>query len=323
MCTYNGQRYLQQQLESLSAQTRQPDQLVLCDDASTDLTPLIASKFAESTPYPVHVHVNKQNLGSTLNFEQAIGKCDGEIIALCDQDDVWLPQKLATLEARFAGDPDIGLVFTDAEVVNEDLTPAGYSLWEKLGISGNELERVASGRGFQSLLPGATVTGATMAFRSRFRQLVLPIPPDLPIIHDAWITVLIAAVTGVVPVNERLIRYRQHGAQQVGALERQGMRRAEGFTRASANQALKRDNPYAQALAVLLAVHQRLTKKAADFDSRQVLRALESQIEHLKVRATLPGARLTRGTRVLRELFAGRYHRYANGARSAVKDLFG
>lgn len=323
MCTFNGERYLQQQLESLSAQTRQPDELILCDDCSTDQTLRIASEFAQSASYPVRVNVNQQNLGSTLNFEQAIGNCDGDVIALCDQDDVWLPQKLATIEASFAGHPEIGLVFTDAEVVNDDLTPAGYSLWEKLGVSDNELERIAAGRGFQSLLVGATVTGATMAFRSRFRPLVLPIPLDLPIIHDAWITMLIAAVAAVAPVRERLISYRQHDAQQVGALERQGRRRSTALTRAAAKEALERDNPYAQALAVLQSVQQRLTENAAEFDSRRVLPGLESQIEHLKVRSTLPGARLTRGTRVLRELFAGRYHRYANGARSAVKDLFG
>jgi glycosyltransferase involved in cell wall biosynthesis len=323
MCAFNGERYLLQQLESLSAQARQPDELVLCDDCSTDQTIPIASEFASSASYPVRIHINDRNLGSTVNFEQAIAKCEGEIIALCDQDDVWLPEKLATLEAKFAAAPGLGLVFSDAEIVNEDLTPAGYSLWEKLGVSRNELERLASGQGFQSLLQGATVTGATMAFRSRFRQLVLPIPADLPIIHDAWITVLIAAVAGVLPVNERLIKYRKHDSQQVGALERNGLPSTRGLTPRSAKKALTRENPYAQTLTVSRAVHQRLTENAAEFESRQVLPRLESQIAHLQVRSTLPGARLTRGTRVLRELFAGRYHRYGNGARSAVKDLFG
>jgi len=322
MCTFNGERYLPEQLESLSSQTRHPDELVICDDRSTDQTFEIAKEFAASAPFPLHLYQNESNLGSTLNFEQAIARCNGDVIALCDQDDIWLPQKLATLEATFVEHPEAGLVFSDAEVVTEDLRPAGYSLWEKLGLKRGELQSIASGRGFQSLLQGATVTGASMAFRSDFRRLVLPIPLELPIIHDAWITLLIAAVATVLPIDERLIRYRQHGSQQVGALERKGINPARVLTPASAKQALERENPYSQALAVGLAAHERLTEKAEEFDSTGVISALKSQIAHLEVRSRLPRERVSRAKRVLAELFAGRYHRYGNGARSAVKDLF-
>jgi hypothetical protein len=322
MCTFNGERYLREQLQSLSSQTRLPDELILCDDCSTDKTVEIAKAFAASAPFPVNVQVNERNLGSTLNFEQAIRVCNGDVIALCDQDDVWLPQKLATVEAKFAKQPDVGLLFSDAEVVTEDLSPAGYSLWEKLELKPAELQSVGSGRGFQSLLQGATVTGATMVFRSRFRSLVLPIPCDLPIIHDAWITLLIAAVARVLPVNEKLVRYRQHGSQQIGALERKGTKTSRAFTPALAKDALGRENPYSQALAVARAAQKRLTEKAEQFDSANVLPPLKSQIAHLEFRSGLPRERLTRATRVLAELFAGRYHRYANGTRSAVKDLF-
>jgi Glycosyl transferase family 2 len=321
MCTFNGERYLREQLQSLSSQTRLPDELILCDDCSTDQTVGIAKEFAASAPFLINVHVNEHNLGSTLNFEQAISMCEGEVIALCDQDDDWLPQKLATLEAKFAEQPDVGLLFSDAEVVTEDLSPVGYSLWEKLELKRAELESVSSGRGFQSLLQGATVTGATMAFRSRYRSLVLPIPRDLPVIHDAWITLLIAAVARVLPLDEKLIRYRQHSSQQIGALERKGMKTSRALTPGSAKEALDRENPYSQALAVARAAQKRLIEKAAEF-STTVLPALQSQIAHLEVRAGLPRERVARTTRVLAELFAGRYHRYANGARSAVKDLF-
>jgi hypothetical protein len=222
----------------------------------------------------------------------------------------------------FVEHPEAGLLFSDAEVVTEDLRPAGYSLWEKLGLKRGELQSIGIGRGFQSLLQGATVTGATMAFRSDFRRLLLPIPRELPIIHDAWIALLIAAVAKVLPISERLISYRQHGSQQVGALERKGMNLAGALTPTAAKEALGRENPYAQALVVALAAHERLTEKAEEFDSTGVLPALKSQIAHLEVRSRLPRERVPRATRVLAELFAGRYHRYGNGARSAVKDLF-
>jgi hypothetical protein len=322
MCTFNGERYLREQLESLTTQTRLPDELVICDDCSTDQTLPIVKEFAASAPFPVVVHVNERNLGYILNFEQAIRMCNGDVIALSDQDDVWLPRKLAILETKFVEDPEVGLVFSDAEVVREDSSPAGYSLWEKLGVTRAELQRVSSGRNFHSLLQGATVTGATMAFRSRFRPLVLPLPHELPLIHDAWITLLVAAVTRVLPVNEKLIRYRQHASQQVGALERKGIKGSRPFAPGSAKEALGRENAYSQALAVARAAHQRLTEKAPEFDSAQIAPTLVSQIAHLELRSRLPRGPLKRTTRVLAELLAGRYHRFGSGARSAIKDLF-
>ncbi|MBC7931137.1 MAG: glycosyltransferase, partial [Rubrivivax sp.] len=91
MCTYDGGRYLAEQLASIAAQTRAPDELVVCDDRSRDETTSIVRRFAETAPFPVRLYVNEQNLGSTRNFEKAIGLCEGELIALSDQDDVWLP----------------------------------------------------------------------------------------------------------------------------------------------------------------------------------------------------------------------------------------
>ena len=317
MCTYNGARYLPEQLESLALQTRLPDELVICDDKSIDQTVNLISDFAASTSFPVTVQVNKQNLGSTKNFEQAITFCQGDVIALCDQDDVWLPGKLACFEHEFARAPEVGLVFTDAEVVDEELRPAGYSLWQKLDFGDRERERLRRGKGFDALLQGATVTGATAAFRARFRPLVLPFPDDLPLIHDAWIAVLVAAVSQVIPVSDRLVRYRQHQGQQVGALARQGPGPADD----SLEEALWRANPYAEMLAVARAVQRRLTARLEEFDSRKVLPGLEARITHLATRSELPGQRLARPSLVLRELFSGRYHRHSRGLRSAVKDL--
>jgi hypothetical protein len=209
------------------------------------------------------------------------------------------------------------MVFTDAEVVDDELRPAGYSLWEKLNFGRAERERLQRGRGFDSLLQGATVTGATAAFRARFKQLILPIPDDLPVIHDAWIALLVAAVSQLVPLPDRLVKYRQHAGQQVGALERKGARPVVDSMR----QALRRENPYAEMLAVAQAVHRRLVDNGDKFDSRQVLHALETRMDHLAVRASLPQGKLSRAPRVLRELVSGRYHRHSNGFLSAVKDL--
>lgn len=320
MCTFNGARYLPEQLESLALQTRLPDELVVCDDNSTDQTVSLISDFAASASFPVIVKVNKQTLGSTKNFEQAITLCQGDVIALCDQDDVWLPGKLERFAAEFSGVPGVGLIFTDGEVVDEILQPLGYSIWQKLGFGRTEMLRLRRGKGFDALLQGATVTGATAAFRSRFRPLILPFRSDLPLIHDAWISILIAAVAEVLPVPDLLIRYRQHSSQQVGALARNKPHRPRFL--AQPGEALERQNPYAEMLAVARAVNQRLVDRQAEFDSRRVLPGLEAKINHLNVRARMSRARLPRATDIARELFSGRYHRYSNGLRSAVKDLF-
>jgi glycosyltransferase involved in cell wall biosynthesis len=320
MCTYNGARYLPEQLESLALQTRLPDELIVCDDNSTDQTVHLLSDFAASASFPVSVNVNKQTLGLIKNFEQVISLCQGDVIALCDQDDVWLPEKLERFAAEFSRSPEVGLVFTDAEVVDENLQPAGYSLWQKLGFSNRESDELQRGQGFDALLQGATVTGATAAFRTRFKPLVLPFPTNLNVIHDAWTSMLVAAVSQVLPVEDRLIKYRQHESQQVGALERN----VPGATRspAKAREALGRQNPYAETLAIARAVHRRLIDCREEFDSREVLRGLEAKIIHLTVRARLSRMRLPRAPYIMRELLTGRYHRYSNGLRSAVKDLF-
>ena len=144
MCTYNGARQLREQLDSIAAQSRCPDELVVCDDCSTDATRAILSEFSASAPFPVRLHFNEQNLGSTKNFERAIDHCLGDLIALCDQDDVWLPGKLVALEAEFDRAPNVGLIFTDAEVIDEAGKPTGYTLWQKLNIPSAELRRLSS-----------------------------------------------------------------------------------------------------------------------------------------------------------------------------------
>src|SRR6266851_3311364 len=95
MCTYNGERFLQQQLDSIAQQTLLPAELVVCDDGSTDRTIEILEDFASSAPFAVRIHRNETNLGYRANFMKCAMFCSGDFIAFCDQDDVWRPDKLA------------------------------------------------------------------------------------------------------------------------------------------------------------------------------------------------------------------------------------
>src|SRR5437660_962846 len=96
MCTYNGARYLQAQLDSIARQSTRPDELVVCDDHSTDDTPEIVRRFGSTAAFPVRVHVNEKNLGIHQNFGRAMSLANADVIFLSDQDDVWEPGKIET-----------------------------------------------------------------------------------------------------------------------------------------------------------------------------------------------------------------------------------
>src|ERR1043166_3411462 len=98
LCTYNGAAFLREQLESIAAQTRTPDELVISDDQSTDGTLRLIEEFAETAGFPVRVSVNESNLGTAKNFEKAISLCRGDVIMLSDQDDVWHSDRLESVE---------------------------------------------------------------------------------------------------------------------------------------------------------------------------------------------------------------------------------
>lgn len=321
MCTYNGATFLREQLESLAAQTRLPDELVVCDDDSTDATNEIVADFAAAAPFPVRLYVNEQNLGSTKNFERAIGLCEGDIIALSDQDDVWFPEKLRRIEDCFLREPKVGLVFTDAEVVDDNLQPLGYRLWESVGFDDNHRRLVRTGRVLDVLLPGWTVTGATMAFRASFKDLVLEIPTSLALIHDGWIALLIGSVAGVSFIEEPLIKYRQHTHQQIGVPKERAEKDRARPRASGVSTTTERSKWYRELIEIGGQLRQRLAERRNLFGCDEALAKLDARLTHMRLRASLPASKLNRLRPVVRELATRRYHLYSNGVRSAARDL--
>ena len=318
MCTYNGAEFLPQQLQSIVEQFRPPDEIVICDDGSTDKTQALLKQFAAESPIPVSLRFNDQNLGSSRNFEQAIRLCAGDVIALSDQDDVWRSDKLQYVEESFNGTPRAGLFFSDAEIVDVDLNPLGKTMWEVIDFNAQKRKLVAISRGHEVLITGWTVTGATMAFRSGFVNLALPIPDGIAMIHDGWIALTIASVADVVMIDEPLIKYRQHGRQQIGAPD--GTKSQPSLTE-TWGAALRRHSSSADLYKILSALDRRLREQSAAFDVREALLFVGDYSFHLNVRANLPPNRLSRLPSILRELVTLRYHEYANGFKSAAKDF--
>jgi len=312
LCTYNGSRFLPEQLQSIRLQSRPPDELVICDDCSTDNTVQIVENFAVDAPFPVRFQVNPRNLGSTKNFELAISRCHGDSIALSDQDDIWHRDKLARIEGIFLGSPAAGAVFSDAEVVDEQLAPLGYTLWDRYGFTGKRQRHLVEGRAFQVLLDKNAATGATLAFRSSLKKWVIPIPSCW--MHDAWIAVVAAALSNLSIIEEPLIQYRQHAQNQVGGRKPP----IPEFLKAAF-----RDNSvfYHDYVNQLKLLRERLAG-CPKFTRQDDLSRLDSRIVHFEARAQMPVGRIRRLPIALRELWTLRYFRHSNGSISLGKDLF-
>ncbi len=216
LATHNGARFLEEQLASLLDQERRPDEIVAYDDGSTDGSVGLIESFAATAPIPVRVVRGVRRQGSDVGFGRAVSACSGELVALADQDDVWHPEKLATLDATFEHHPRATLVFSDAAVVDASLRPTGQRLWETLGLDGGTVRQLAGRDALPRLLRQPLVTGATAAVRRWVATLAFPMPTGIPRRHDGWLAVVAAALGPVEPVAAPLIDYRQHPAQQVG-----------------------------------------------------------------------------------------------------------
>jgi glycosyltransferase involved in cell wall biosynthesis len=309
MCTYNGERFLQKQLDSITKQTRLPDEMVVCDDKSTDRTVAMVREFRASASWPVQIFENEHNLGSAANFERAIRLCTGDLIALSDQDDIWYPNRLERSQQELTAHADAGLVFSDADVIDDQDRQQEKTLWQRLGFAGKRERELLEGQ-YLVLAKHRFVTGATVMFRASLRDRFLPIGAGW--IHDEWIALMVAGLSDLWPIDQPLIRYRIHGSQQVGFLN-QRQQRAQGNTRAQ-----KHWGRLAESVKDLRQLCDVLSMMSLD-TRREVMQAYRQHLEFLTFRASLPGVRLARVAPVLRRYPEYRLH--ASGLASVFKDL--
>ncbi len=216
MGTFDGARFLPEQLDSILAQTRPPDELVVCDDCSSDRTPQILAEFAAVAPFPVRVSRNRSQLGWFENFLQASRECSGDLIAFCDQDDVWLPEKLARCEAILDSADSPSLVMHAARVVDRELTPIG-TLHPDIRHS----QRLRP-RSYPTFVGGP---GFAMCFERTLLGYLRqpPLPPETrrEYGHDTLLVLLAGADHGLFLLDEPLALYRRHGGN-VSGLEQGG-----------------------------------------------------------------------------------------------------
>lgn len=314
--TRNGAAHVARQVQSILRQRPAPVELVVGDDDSSDDTLAIIERvYAESRaadptlPTRLEIIRRRPALGVTANFAATIAACTGELIALSDQDDEWMPGKLAALAAAFAADPELLLVHTDARLVDGDGAPLGMTLLDALEATPAERAGLAAGEALPVLLRRNLVTGATVMLRRSLLESAAPIPD--PWVHDEWLAAVAASVGRVRLLPEPFIDYRQHGANQIGArrptmadrLERLREPQAERAARLAHRTALLAER--ARALGVAPEVQRQLDAKAA----------------HEARRARLPRVRVARVPSVVAGALSGRYSRYSRGAMDVLRDL--
>jgi glycosyltransferase involved in cell wall biosynthesis len=315
MCTYNGDRYLREQLESIASQTRLPDELVICDDRSADSTTDIIRDFSGTVPFPVRLHINPVNLGGaakgiTRNFERASGLCTGDIIAFCDQDDVWLPQKLARMAQTMEERPQLGGVFVDAQLINDQGVPKGILLSETTGMTRREHKRLMQGQVLPVLLSMNKVYGCTLMVDAKLLIKLLPVPPHWW--FDAWVSCSVALHAKLVFIPEPLFHYRIHATQSgIGASLPTVSERMKQW-KSSAKDYWRVAEPQ------LADLYARLSAENST-DINPYLEYIRGRMNLLSFRANLPSNRLSRAimiTQMTRD-----YYRFFNGWKSMIKDL--
>lgn len=216
LATYNGQKYLSEQIDSILSQSNTDWTLIIRDDKSDDETVEIIKKYQEKYLDKIKIiEDDAGHLGVKLNFQRLLEHSKAEYIMFCDQDDVWLPEKIEmTLNAMKKGEKDFPdkplMIHSDLVVVDDGLKKIADSLWEYQKVipeKNDDLNRII----LQNV-----ATGCTIMINKKAREVSLPIPEDA-VMHDWWIAIKVAQYGKILYVPRQLTLYRQHSGNLVGA----------------------------------------------------------------------------------------------------------
>lgn len=328
LCTYNGERFLLTQLDSILAGNTLPTEIVIADDGSTDSTLRIVEQWApRASALGIRVEVIAgANVGVTANFARAIGATSSDIVVLSDQDDAWHPPRLQVALDAFQGDDTLLLHHGNARLVDRDGDDLGLTLFGGLSVSEAEIAGINAGTAFDVYLRRNVATGATVAFRRELFERAAPLPEGW--LHDEWLAIIAAATGTVAATTQTLIDYRQHGSNVVGVEEPTLAYKVKRMlaTSPERNIALaERSRVLADRLAGMPTAAN--TDAAADGGSvggvpAAVRDAARAKARFERIRAGLPAARILRLPTVLRAARGGGYQRFASqGLLDIARDL--
>jgi len=215
---YNGSQYLRTQLDSILAQTHKVDEIIICDDASSDNTKEILEEYKNKHPNLFFIHYNTQNIGPTKNIEKAIQACTCELILLADQDDYWETNKVETIVKWFEANPTMNGVFSSGSLMNSnEQIDNKYCLWDVMSFPYNKIKNSQDLKLYINTVENA-VTGATLAIRNNLAFLKQPFPIIKHLVHDRWLAINLVENNSLGILDDKLIRYRIHSAQAIGGM---------------------------------------------------------------------------------------------------------
>jgi glycosyltransferase involved in cell wall biosynthesis len=214
---YNGSNYMEQQLDSILNQTVKVDEIVVCEDNSTDNTREILEKFNLANPGLFKILHNSQNLGSNKNAEKAIQHCTGDIVFLSDHDDEWLPNKIERTLEYFEQNPKMNGVFSNGYLMNAySEIDTKNALWDSMSFPFTQLKNNSALLREYIHTNENSATGAAMAFRRKLSFLDQPFPSIKFLIHDRWISMNLSNDNSLGFIEDKLIKYRLHPKQETG-----------------------------------------------------------------------------------------------------------
>jgi len=245
VCTFNGSRFIRRPLGSVLPQLVNGGEVTIVDDASSDETCDILEEFVDERS---RVLTHSHNLGVVKTFEHALEEASGDIIFLCDQDDIWLPNKVEKVMEIFETDPSITLVLTNGEMMDASGQPTGCMLHPRKHVPLGAVANLIRNR----------YQGSAMAFRRELLRAVLPFPDGIPM-HDAWIGMVNSIVGRAAYIPDKLMLYRQH--------EHSVTKRTHGPVHRMVAQRWSLFINILRRLGLLLRVRRRLQEQPWTFDS--------------------------------------------------------
>lgn len=229
LCTYNGEAFLREQLESLVSQTYRPLEIRIRDDQSDDQTLKIIQEYQSKYSF-IHLVQNQNRLGLQKNFEAVFRDCSGELIAPCDQDDIWHPEKLERIQKSMA---DHQVVYHDSELVDENGKSMAYRISDKF--------RMGNWNQQEPFLFFNCISGHSMLFRKSLLETALPFPAEG--FYDHWLAWVALGLGSIGYCPEVLVDYRQHQSNQTDLVGKK--KKLTGLERAK--NRISRENSWLEA----------------------------------------------------------------------------
>ncbi len=211
LATYNGEKYIKEQIDSVLNQSYSNFNLIISDDASSDSTVEILKEY-EKKDERIKLIVQKENLGYIKNFEYLLTQVNSKYYMFSDQDDFWVKDKVLKSYNKLVNE-NLDLVFCDLEIVDENLNKINESMMKYLKVD----KRIKKYNDYRLLYLDNCVPGCTIISKSEFLDLIFPLPNTTKyLIHDYWIALVISINGKFGYIDEPLIKYRQHGNNQIG-----------------------------------------------------------------------------------------------------------